>query len=96
MANIVVNIEHGLEIAAEDVLKVVPFLNKTITAAEKLEPGVVAALGVLLGAVSSALANVAAAAGQPLNVQIDSQALSALESVWPDVVAFAKAIGINL
>jgi hypothetical protein len=96
VANILVSVEHGLEVAAEDVLKVVPFLNKVITAGEKVEPAVVAALGVLLGAVSTALTATATAATSPLNISLDSAAASALESVWPDVVAFAKTIGITI
>ena len=93
MANILVNFEQGIEVAATDVLK---FLTQSQSVMTKMEPGVIAALGVLLGATANALASLNAAAATPINVQLDIQTVTDLEAVWPDVVSFAKALGIKL
>ncbi len=93
MANILVNVEHGIEVAATDVLN---FLTHSQSLAAKLEPGVVAALGVLLGATETALTSVSAAAATPLNIPLDIQTIADLRAVWPDVVSFASALGIKL
>jgi hypothetical protein len=45
MANILLGIEHGVEVAAEDLLK---FVSGAAVAGNKAAPGVVAGLGVLL------------------------------------------------
>ena len=92
MANILVNIEKGVEIAAEDVLG---FLGK---AQAKLvtSPSVVAALGVLLGAVQKVVADVSADAANPVNITLLPAQLQDLKAVWPDVEAFATSLGIKL
>jgi hypothetical protein len=93
MASIFVNLEHGIEVAATDVLK---FLTNSQSLAEKIEPGVIAALGVLLGATETALTAVSSSATEPFNISLDLQTLTDLKAVWPAVVSFAQALGIKL
>jgi hypothetical protein len=93
MANILVNLEHGIEVGASDVLK---FLTNTEAVISKAEPGVVAALGVLLGATETALQSLSQASATPLNIVLDSATLKDIESVWPAVVSFAGTLGIKL
>ena len=61
MANILVNIEKGIEIGAEDALKWLSGANQALHAA----PEVVAALATLIAAVEKPLAEVSGAAAQP-------------------------------
>lgn len=93
MANILVNLEHGIEVGASDVLK---FLTNTEAVISKAEPGAVAALGVLLGATETALQSLSQASANPLNIVLDSATLKDIESVWPAVVSFAGTLGIKL
>ncbi len=93
MASILVNLEHGIEVAATDVLK---FLTNSQVVATKLEPGVIAALGVLLGATETALSSLSQAAVTPLNITLDVETITDIRAVWPAVVEFAQAIGIKL
>ena len=61
MANILVNIEKGIEIGAEDALKWLSGANQALHAA----PEVVAALATLIAAVEKPLADVIGAVAQP-------------------------------
>jgi len=92
MANILVNIEKGIEIAAEDALKWLTGTNKALKAA----PQVIAALATLVGAVEKPLAELAGAAANPLNIALDIQTVRDLEAVWPDVKAFLTTLGVKL
>ena len=93
MANILVNIEKGITVAAEDVLKFIGVAQKEITVA----PAAAAALGTVLGAVSTAIADASrAASASGLNILLDEQTVVALKAVWPDVEAFLKTIGVTL
>lgn len=93
MANIFLNIEKGIQVAAEDVLHFVSKAQAVIAAS----PVVIAALGTILGAVATAAANTAAAAqAGGLNITFDEQAWASILAVWPDVKAFAKDLGISL
>ncbi|HET7104490.1 MAG TPA: hypothetical protein VFI20_10430 [Terracidiphilus sp.] len=92
MANILVNIEKGIEIAAEDALKWLTGAHKTLNAA----PEVIAALATLLGAVEKPLAELAGAAANPLNIALDVQTATDLKAVWPQVKSFLKTLGIQL
>jgi hypothetical protein len=93
MANILINIEHGIEVAADDVLK---FLTNAQSISTKAGPGVIAALGVLLGATETALNALSSAVAAPLNITLDVQTITDLRAVWPDVVSFAEVLGIKL
>ena len=92
MANILVNIEKGIEIAAEDALKWLTNANKTLQAA----PAVVAALATLLGAVEKPLSEVAGAVANPLNIALDVETVTDLKAVWPQVLSFLATIGVKL
>src|SRR5947207_15240062 len=91
MANILVNIEKGIEIAAEDALKWLSGANKALHAA----PEVVAALATLIAAVEKPLADVAGAARNPLNIALDKQTVQDLKSTWPAVKQFLGTLGVK-
>jgi len=92
MANILVNIEKGVEIAAEDALKWLSGANKAMQAT----PAVIAALATLIGAVQKPLSELAGAASNPLNIPLDVQTVEDLKAVWPQLQAFLKTLGIKL
>lgn len=93
MANVFLDIAKGVEVGAEDALK---FLTGAQALATKLEPGVVAALGVVLGAVNTSLTAVeGAASADGLNVTLDESVVADLKTVWPAVEAFCAAIGVK-
>ena len=92
MANILVNIEKGIEIAAEDALRWLTGANKALKAA----PQVVAALATLVGAVEKPLAELALAAENPLDIAVDIQTAKDLQAVWPEVKAFLATLGVKL
>ena len=91
MANILVNIEKGIEIGAQDALKWLTGANKALHAA----PQVVAALATLVGAVEKPLSEIAGAAANPLNIPLDLQTVNDLKAVWPDVKAFLGSLGVK-
>ena len=80
MANILVNIEKGIEIGAEDALEVA--LRRKQGNAGRA--AVVAALATLVGAVEKPLAELAGAAANPLNIALDVQTVTDLKAVWPE------------
>src|SRR5580658_360095 len=92
MANILVNIEKGIEIAAEDALKWLTGADKALHAA----PEVVAALATLAGAVEKPLSELAGAAANPLNIPLDVQTVADLKAVWPQLQSFLASLGIKL
>jgi hypothetical protein len=92
MANILVNIEKGIEIGAEDALKWLTGADKVIHAA----PAVIAGLATLLGAVEKPLAELAGAASNPLNIALDIQTVTDLKAVWPDLEKFLTSLGVKL
>ena len=91
MANILVNIEKGVEIAAEDALKWLTGANKALHTA----PEVVAALATLISAVEKPLADVAGAAQNPLNISLDIQSVQDLKAAWPAVKLFLGSLGVK-
>lgn len=91
MANILVNIEKGIEIGAEDALKWLNGADKALHAA----PAVVAALATLVGAFEKPMAELAGAAANPLNIAMDIQTVTDLKSAWPDVKAFLSTLGVK-
>lgn len=91
MANILVNIEKGIEIGAEDVLK-------WLTGTEKLlhaTPAVVAALATLAGALEKPLSDLAGAAANPLNIPLDIETVTDLKAAWPEVKTFLETLGVK-
>jgi hypothetical protein len=91
MANILVNIEKGIEIGAEDALKWLTGANKALKAA----PQVVAALATLIAAVEKPIAELAGAAANPLNIALDIQTATDLKAAWPEVIAFLTSLGVK-
>ncbi len=91
MANILVNIDKGIEIAAEDALKWLTGANKALRAA----PEVVAALATLIGAIEKPLADVTGAAQNPLNIALDIQTVQDLKATWPAVKQFLGSLGVK-
>ncbi|MGA7108494.1 MAG: hypothetical protein WBV28_13720 [Terracidiphilus sp.] len=92
MANVLVNIEKGIEIGAEDALRWLSGANKALQAA----PAVVAALATLIGAVEKPLSELAGAAANPLNIPLDVETVADLKAVWPQLEAFLKTLGVKL
>jgi hypothetical protein len=93
MANILLGIEHGVEVAAEDLLK---FVSGAVVASNKAQPGVVAGLGVLLGTVAKTLGDINGVVANPLNFSLDVATIEDLKAVWPAMVQFAGSMGIKL
>ena len=91
MANILVNIEKGVEIGAEDALKWLSGANKAMQAT----PAVVAALATLVSAVEKPLSELAGAAANPLNIPLDLQTVTDLKAVWPQLEAFLGTLGVK-
>ena len=91
MAHILVNIEKGIEIAAEDALKWLSGINRTLKAA----PAVIAALATLIAAVDKPLVDLSGAAVNPLNIALDIQTVNDLKAVWPDVKQFLSTLGVK-
>lgn len=91
MANILVNIEKGIEVGAEDVLKWLTGAEKVMQAA----PAVVAALAILAAAMEKPLAELAGAAANPLNIPLDIETAADLKAAWPQVKAFLKTLGVK-
>ena len=91
MANIVVSVEKGIEIGAEDALKWLMHAGKPLRAM----PAVVAALATMAGALEKPLAELAEAAANPVNVTLDIQAAVDLKAAWPEVRAFLQSLGVK-
>jgi hypothetical protein len=93
MANILIDIEKGVEVGASDILKFITAANKELS----VTPQVVAALGVVFGAVSTAVsAGESAAAASGLNIALDESEVAAVKAVWLAVVAFLSTLGVKL
>lgn len=91
MANILVNLEKGIEIGAEDALRWLAGANHALKAA----PAVIAGLATLLTAVDKPLAEAAACAANPLNIALDLQTARDLAAVWPEVKQFLASLGVK-
>jgi hypothetical protein len=91
MANILVNIEKGIEVGAEDILKWLTGAEKVLFAA----PAVIAALATMAGALEKPLVELAAAASNPLNIALDVQTATDLKAAWPQVKAFLVSLGVK-
>jgi succinate dehydrogenase hydrophobic anchor subunit len=91
MANILVNIEKGIEIAAGDVLKWLGTAQTAVTAA----PAVVAALATLIAQLEKPILDVSGVAANPLNIALDLQTATDLKAVWPEIKAFLVTLGVK-
>ena len=91
MANILVNIEKGIEIGAEDALKWLTGAGKVLHAA----PGAIAALAILVAAMEKPLAELAGAIANPLNIPLDIETAADLKAAWPEVKQFLSSLGVK-
>ena len=91
MANIVLSIEKGIEIGAEDALKWLTGANKALRTA----PEVVAALATLIAAIEKPLADISGVAANPLNIALDIQTVNDLKAAWPAVRQFLTSMGVK-
>lgn len=91
MANILINIEKGIEIGAQDALRWLTGADKALRAT----PKVIAGLATLVTAVEKPLQDLAGAAANPLNIPLDVQTVTDLKAVWPDVKQFLTTLGIK-
>jgi hypothetical protein len=91
MANILLNIEKGIEVGAEDALKWLGKAQSALSAA----PAVVAALATLASAVERPLTELSAVATNPFNIPMDIQTAEDLKAVWPDVKTFLGTLGVK-
>jgi hypothetical protein len=92
MANILVNIEKGVEVGAEDILKWLMGAEKAL----KATPQVIAALAVLAAALEKPLLDAGVAAATPLNIPLDIQTAVELKAAWPAVKSFLSTLGVKL
>ena len=92
MANILVNVEKGIEIGADDALKWLNRAGKVL----RHTPAAIAALAILAGAVAGPLLEVAEAAANPLNIPLDIETVRNLQAAWPEVVALLATLGVKL
>ena len=91
MANILVSIEKGIVIGAEDALKWLMGAEKIVRAT----PPVVAALATLVGALEKPLSELAAVTENPLNIPLDIETAEDLKAVWPEVKDFLVTMGVK-
>jgi len=91
MAKILVSIEKGIEIGAEDALKWLAGADQALHAA----PEVIAALATLVGAVEKPLSELVGAASNPLNIPLDIETAKDMAAVWPKVKQFLNSLGVK-
>jgi hypothetical protein len=91
VANILVNIEKGIEIGAGDALKWLTGADKALHAA----PAAIAALAVLVAAMEKPLAELAGAIANPLNIPLDIETAADLKASWPEVKQFLSSLGVK-
>lgn len=94
MANILLEIGKGIEVAAEDVLK---WAGAADNATAKYTPGALAAVGVVFAAVEKgAVDGAGAAAADGVNIVLDVATVNDIKAVWTDVKALLTSIGVKL
>jgi hypothetical protein len=91
MANILVDMEKGIEIGAKDALRWLIGANNAVQAA----PEVIAALATLIGALEKPLQDISGAAENPLNIALDIQTVRDLKAAWPAVKQFLGSFGVK-
>ena len=91
MAKLLVNLERGIEIGAEDALKWLTSADKSLRAA----PAVIAALATLIDLLDKPLTDLAGVAANPLSIPLDLQTAADLVAVWPELKAFVSSLGVK-
>jgi hypothetical protein len=80
-----------------DAGKVLRWLTNTEQKVQAAGPKVLAALGVLGGAVETAISDTSAAASNPTGLALNfGQDMTDFKAVWPDVKAFLLTLGIKV
>lgn len=97
MANVLLDIGKGIEVAAEDALKFLSGASSAVNKAASVEPSVVAALGAVFGSLNAAIVGISgAAASDGLNIALDVQTVTDLKAVWPSIESFLSSLGVKL
>lgn len=91
MANILLNIEKGIEIGAADALKWLGHAQTAISAA----PAVVAGLATLISSLDKPLTEISGVIANPLNIPLDIQTANDLKAVWPQIKTFLSTLGVK-
>jgi hypothetical protein len=91
VANILVNIEKGIEIGAEDALKWLTCADKAL----HTTPTVIASLAVLVASMEKPLAELGGAIANPLNIPLDIETAADLKAAWPEVMQFLRSLGVK-
>lgn len=91
MANILVNLEKGIELGAQDALRWLGKAQTTLSAA----PGVIAALATVIAAIDKPLLDISGVAANPLNIALDVETVNDLKAVWPQVKSFLASLGVK-
>lgn len=91
MAQLILDVEKGVTLAAEDLLRWVKGAGRALYAA----PEVVAALAVLAQALERPLFDAAALSSNPLNIPLDIQTAEDLRAAWPAVKQFLTELGVR-
>jgi hypothetical protein len=91
MASIFVNVEKGIVVGAEDVLKWLTSTAKMLRAT----PAAIAALATLAGALEKPLSELAGVAANPLNIVLDVETAEDLRTAWPELKAFLVTLGVK-
>ena len=91
MANIFLNVEKGIVVGAEDVLKWLTSTAKMLSAT----PAAIAALATLAGALEKPLSELAGVAANPLNIVLDVETAEDLRTAWPELKAFLVTLGVK-
>ena len=91
MANIFLNVEKGIVVGAEDVLKWLTSTAKMLRAT----PAAIAAPATLAGALEKPLSELAGVAANPLNIVLDVETAEDLRTAWPELKAFLVTLGVK-
>ena len=92
MANILVSIEKGIEIGAEDALKWLVGAGKALHGA----PAAIAALATMAAALEKPIVELEQVVTNPLNIALDIQTAKDLQAAWPQVKLFLKSLGVKM
>jgi hypothetical protein len=91
MANLIVDVEKDVKLAAGDLLRWLRGADRAVQAA----PTVIVALAVLAEALERPLAEVSAVVSNPLNIALDIETVEDLRAAWPEVKLFLKDLGVQ-
>ena len=95
LSSFITTVEKDVQVAAADILKLLGKGQSEVAKAASAAPHVLAALGVVAAAVSTAVEDASSAAGASgLNFSIDAKLIPDLQAVWPDVKEFLATLGI--